>query len=133
MGYCSSFSLSAYPVDRSGNIVGKKLTPVLQEAVNVEIKKIDVFKLWDHTENTWEVGQDTWYSEQEDMVLLSTKFPSVLFAIHREGENNDDMVDTYYWNGRMQVCPAIITYDDYDPAKMEPQQMIEHNYGRCQS
>lgn len=130
MGYYSSFSLSAYPVDRSGNIVGKKLTPALQEAVNVEIKKIDVFKLWDHTENTWEVGQDTWYSEQEDMVLLSTKFPSVLFAIHREGENNGDMMDTYYWNGKMQICPAIITYDDYDPAKMEQQQMVKHSYCR---
>lgn len=132
MGYCSSFSLSAYPVDRSGNIVGKRLTPALQDAVNVEIKKIDVFKLWDHTENTWEVGQDTWYSEQEDMVLLSTKFPSVFFAIHREGENNGDMMDTYYWNGKMQICPAIITYDDYDPAKMEQQQMVEHSYCRYQ-
>ena len=130
MGYYSSFSLSAYPVDRSGNIVGKRLTPVLQDAVNVEIKKIDVFELWDHTENTWEVGQDTWYSEQEDMVLLSTKFPSVLFVIHREGENNGDMMDTYYWNGKMQICPAIITYDDYDPAKMEQQQMVEHSYCR---
>lgn len=132
MGYYSSFSLSAYPVDRSGNIVGKKLTPALQEAVNVEIKKIDVFNLWDHTENTWEVGQDTWYSEQEDMVLLSTKFPPVLFSIHREGENNGDMMDTYYWNGKMQICPAIITYDDYDPAKMEQQQMVEHSYCRYQ-
>ena len=132
MGYYSSFSLSVYPVDRSGNIVGKKLTPALQDAVNVEIKKIDVFELWDHTENTWEVGQDTWYSEQEDMVLLSTKFPSVLFALHREGENHGDMMDTYYWNGKMQICPAIITYDDYDPAKMEPQQMIEHSYCRYQ-
>ena len=121
MGYYSSFSLSAYPVDRSGNIVGKKLTPALQDAVNVEIKKIDVFKLWDHTENTWEVGQDTWYSEQEDMVLL-----------HREGENNGDMMDTYYWNGKMQICPAIITYDDYDPAKMEQQQMVERSYCRYQ-
>ena len=132
MGYYSSFSLSAYPVDRSGNIVGKKLTPALQDAVNVEIKKIDVFELWDHTDNTWEVGQDTWYSEQEDMVLLSTKFPSVLFVIHREGENNGDMMDTYYWNGKMQICPAIITYDDYDPAKMEQQQMVEHSYCRYQ-
>lgn len=132
MGYYSSFSLNAYSVDSNGKIIGTKMEPALQEAVNAEVEKIDVFEIWDHIDNCWEVGQDTWYSEQEDMVLLSTKFPTVLFAIHREGENNDDMVDTYYWNGKMQVCPAIITYDDYDPAKMEPQQMIEHNYGRYQ-
>lgn len=132
MGYYSSFSLSVYPVDRSGNIVGKTLTPALQEAVNVEIKKIDVFERWDYIDHAWGVPQDTWYSEREDMVLLSTKFPSVLFAVHREGENNDDMMDTYYWNGKMQVCPAIITYDEYDPEKMEQQQMIEHSYCRYQ-
>lgn len=59
-----------------------------------------------------------WYNYEEDMLAFSRKFPEVLFELHGEGENNDDMWYAYFLDGKIQRCPAIITYDDFDIAKL---------------
>lgn len=51
----------------------------------------------------------------EDMCTLSEKFPTVVFKLHGAGEAGDDLWDTYYWKGRYQHCPAIITYEPFRP------------------
>ena len=59
-----------------------------------------------------------WYDWEEDMCLLSTRFPELLFCLHGEGESGDDLWDAYFFEGKCQHCPAVITYEDFDPSKL---------------
>lgn len=60
-----------------------------------------------------------WYESDNDMKEFSKKHPNLLFILHGEGENNDDIWITYYRNGKAQHCPAIITFDAFDESKLE--------------
>lgn len=52
------------------------------------------------------------------MLLLSKEFPDVLFKLHGEGEDNEDIWDKYFMNGKMQYCPAEIMCPPFDRAKL---------------
>ena len=60
-----------------------------------------------------------WYDHDDDMLELSKQFPETVFCLYGEGEYSEDMWYTYYKNGKMQHCPAIITFDKYDESKLE--------------
>lgn len=59
-----------------------------------------------------------WYNMKEDMKAYSTSYPNTLFCVYQEGEDNEDMVHYYFKNGKMQICPAIITFDKFDESKL---------------
>ena len=61
---------------------------------------------------------NTWYECDEDMKKFSLKHKDVLFEMHREGEGSLDLSKTYYKNGKMQECGAVITYEDFDETKL---------------
>ena len=60
-----------------------------------------------------------WYDHEEDMRAFSLKHPGVLFEMTGEGEENEDMWRKYFKDGKMQVCKARITFDDFDEKKMK--------------
>jgi len=70
---------------------------------------------------TYEIdeAEAKWYEHDQDMAVLSKAFPDVLFCLHGEGEDNQDMWETYYFAGKMQYCEAMITYAPFDPAKLK--------------
>lgn len=59
-----------------------------------------------------------WYDNEEDMRLLSKEFPDILFKLHGKGEDNEDIWDKYFINGKMQHCPAKIVYEPFDKNKL---------------
>lgn len=59
-----------------------------------------------------------WYEHDEEMIELSLQFPQTVFCLYGEGEENGDLWYKYYKNGKMQVCEAKITYDEYDENKL---------------
>lgn len=59
-----------------------------------------------------------WYNHEDDMRKFSTHFPSVLFTLIGEGEEPGDMWYKYFRNGKMQVCEAKITFDEFDERKL---------------
>lgn len=61
----------------------------------------------------------SWYDYEEDMRAHSLKHPNTLFKMHGQGEENDDMWKAYFLNGKMQSCPAIITFDEFDESKLK--------------
>lgn len=59
-----------------------------------------------------------WYDNENDMLFLSKEFPDVLFKLHGEGEENTDIWNKYFMNGKMQYCPAKIVYEPFDKNKL---------------
>jgi hypothetical protein len=68
--------------------------------------------------NLFSGEQFGWYDCDADMLSFSTLYPNVLFSVTGIGEESGDMWRAYYKNGKMQRCQAVITYDEYDPAKL---------------
>lgn len=66
-----------------------------------------------------------WVEYEKDIALLSSKFPSTLFVLKGKGENSDDIWKEYFLNGKSQLCPARIIYDDFDEAKLVEIQIPE--------
>jgi hypothetical protein len=63
--------------------------------------------------------EDTkWYSFEKDMRELSLCCPSTVFMLSGSGEENGDLWKAYFLNGKMQMCKAMITYDDFDHSKL---------------
>jgi len=68
----------------------------------------------------WDLFQDdqTWFNCDQDMKEYSLKYPELVFTLQGLGEDRDDMWFKYFKNGKMQECPAIITFDKYDETKL---------------
>ena len=60
-----------------------------------------------------------WYDHDDDIKSFSLKYPDVIFHLHGEGEEAADVWNTYYKNGKMQHCPAIITFEPFDENKLK--------------
>lgn len=109
MGYYTDYELSVYtdvPVER------------LRE-IDAAVRKIDdgIFDDWSHIGGDWYANEQKWYSQEKDMWELSLQFPEVLFYLHGNGEDDDDLWDEYWQNGSFQHCHAVIP--PYDPKEMK--------------
>lgn len=63
-------------------------------------------------------GEYKWYSHTSDMIDFSKKHPNMVFCVSGEGEDSGDIWKEYHKNGKVQLCPGRITYDEYDPSKL---------------
>lgn len=110
MGYTTYFTVSRND--------GEPFTPEQLEALD----QLNVF------DNETEEGNDRvvalegaarWYDCNDYMKELSKLFPETVFKLHGEGEQNDDLWDAYFKNGKWQECRADIIYPDYDEEKLD--------------
>jgi len=60
-----------------------------------------------------------WYSHVDDMRKVSLDFPDNLITLEGVGEEDGDMWKKYFYNGKCQVAEAIITYEPFDPLKLQ--------------
>lgn len=120
MGYYTDYTLSVYGTkkDESGAIcMTDQITPDLEEQIEAEIEKMCVFQDG-NIKDAYSVN-DTWYSHEEDMRLISEKFPTVVFWLSGVGEGYEDLWQKFFLNGCMQEAYAKIVYDEFDVRKLD--------------
>ena len=60
-----------------------------------------------------------WYEHKADLTAFSAKHPGVLFTLHGEGEENDDIWTEYFLNGKVQVARATVQIAPFNPAELK--------------
>ena len=120
MGYYTYFQLNVQYKEKSANgEVNYDAEPpaLLVNDLTAEIEKMDVFEEG-NIDDGWYVCEAKWYDHDDDMLLLSHRFPEFLFTLYGEGESHDDMWYTYYQDGKMQDAPAQIHFDEFDEKQL---------------
>ncbi|MBG9520248.1 MULTISPECIES: hypothetical protein [Bacillus cereus group] len=112
MGYCTFYTLDAKNADISN---------VLRDLR----EKMEADSLDFHTDIFYAVtisgeycDETKWYNHETEMSAISRLYPDVIFELSGEGEGSGDLWRDYYKNGKIQRCPAKITYDEYDESKL---------------
>ena len=103
MGYRTYFTLTVYD---------SNLNELPEE--QQEDHKFEISENWDGDFSE----PVKWYDHTAVMCRYSMEHPELRFKLHGEGEENDDLWDENYQNGRYQDATAIITYPPFDPAKL---------------
>lgn len=127
MAYYTNFMLTVEAADENGKAIGQITDENLLDELDQELDKMNVFQ-GRQDDSTWFALDQRWYYSEEDMLLLSKRFPLMVFHLHGEGENAEDLWNAHYWNGKSQQCPAVINYDPYDPAELESAEKILEHY-----
>lgn len=84
------------------------------EEVQAAIEKVSGYTGWyDGTMNA------KWYGCNEDCLAVSKMFPDQLIVVEGNGEEQGDQWKSYYSNGKMQSCKAIITFEAFDESKLK--------------
>lgn len=99
MGYYTKYSVSITPES-------EEIREYIEED---DYMSHAIGKCWDECK---------WYDHEADMLEMSRKFPEALFELTGEGEDSGDMWRKYFRNGKMQSCPAQITYEPFDETKL---------------
>ena len=108
MGYYTTFKLSVKDSEITDNI--KKELSIINRDYFDNMDTIDeLIEGW---------FEAKWYNYEDDMKMLSLKFPTIVFILEGDGEENDDMWVAYFMNGKVQHEKAKITYNYFDPNKL---------------
>lgn len=67
------------------------------------------------TESAW-----TWYAAEDELQALSKRFPDVTLCLFREPQDEGYPSYTYFRDGHVLHCPAVITYAPFNPAAVRP-------------
>lgn len=99
--YESSGEERFYPL-MSQSEAGKGLDDYLEDELSKDmvIEPFDMFK---------------WYDDDDDMLKLSQAFPGVIFKLHGQGEEFEDIWDSYYKDGKMCTYKAKISIPPLNP------------------
>lgn len=121
MGYKTWFELNANKIEYSPS-GDYTLCESIPQTVSVKleeyIKEQGFFCDYGNCSSGWSIV-DKWYDYEDDMIEMSKCFPDILFTLHGVGDDSEDLWFAYFCNGKMQNCPAIITYDDFSPKKLK--------------
>lgn len=120
MGYYTDYCLSfkgTERLDKGSIVVGSYIPEQDVLAIIEEVGRMNIFDDIRYDEIFY--ANAKWYDWENDMRLLSRKFPDIMFKLSGSGENEEDLWKAYFLNGSMQYCPAIITYEEFDANELD--------------
>lgn len=121
MGYYTDFELnvSRYQEKFNQSTLDDSFDKNVFTLIQTELDKIGVFDyIEEYGDGVVASGNAKWYEYGNDMLLLSSKFPNVLFDLQGRGESSDDFWRRYYMNGKYQDANSRIVEDDFSPDKL---------------
>lgn len=107
MGYYTDFELKA-KYDGS--------SPIYISKLENEVDKLNIFECGSYSENWY--ANDKWYDFDKDMILLSSRFPEVLFELRGQGEESGDIWLNYYKGGGVMRDCLTIKEEPFDESKV---------------
>lgn len=112
MGYYTSFSLTANTPNLSDED---------RNRLKDELESMNVFESIELDRGGLSAyAYAKWYDADEDMVLLSKRFPAYVFTLEGDGEESDDRWIHYFADGAMQDANMHFVYDEFDPLLLAP-------------
>ena len=106
MGYYTDYTIS---------IVDGSYDEEIELAIQKDIENLDGGGWEQWTADEW-YSNRKWYDQDIDMYRISMKYPGILFCVHGNGDDADDVWDEYWQDGRMQHCHMKIP--PYDKEQM---------------
>lgn len=137
MGYYTYYDLSIHDSAEYKYEIEKKKTFEIEEIKKSNISNDLKNKLIEKIENSYsdfEITKDDviehigfnpfsdkckWYSHEDDMRSVSNIYKDIIFVLTGNGEEKEDMWVKYFFNGKMQVENAVITYGQFDKNKLK--------------
>jgi hypothetical protein len=113
MGYNTRYSLKAELM--IGGKVAKLEDASPLDALIAELRAGNEEALYVLADDGSSEDSGKWYEHQEDMRKFSALHSNILFTLHGEGEENDDLWNEYYLNGKLQIAKAQIQIAPFDP------------------
>jgi hypothetical protein len=104
MGYYTNYSLK---------VIGKKNEGVIEQLKNENENANMAFDVNGNPDQEMK-----WYDHEDELKEFSLKHPKLLFRLDGEGEESGDLWVKYIKNGKVQFCPAIISFKKYSPKKL---------------
>jgi len=117
MGYYTSYSLNIF------NFNNGRIENISEE----DFKSFLIFQLRKISEGAKtslnEFGETEnsckWYDWKEDLKELSNRYQGFLFELIGVGEETEDIWKAFFLNGKCQLCPGRIVFEEFDIAKMK--------------
>lgn len=119
MGYYTDYTLSVFKAVKNDNgsvSMSDNIPEILECQIEKEIEKMNIFS--DGNVKDAYYTNAKWYDHEQDMCLLSAKFPEVVFWLSGQGEGCEDLWQKYFFSGKVQEAYAHIVYDDFDVSKL---------------
>lgn len=114
MGYYTSYGMHVEDTE----ISGEKISDASIRSIEEEVDKMNVFEGGCFSDGWFAYAK--WYDADEDMTLLSTKFPNAIFYLEGDGENADDHWAHYFHDGKVMYGGIEIVYNPFDVSKLVP-------------
>lgn len=127
MGYYTRFDMSIYDGNYNSYDIAKFMSEKNNESDAYYPFEYDLGKFLEDVDeqgesvNVLSLESDDeckWYEHEREMRDLSKEFPDIVFKLHGEGEDNEDVWDKYFVNGKMQCCPAQMLLPPFDKEKL---------------
>lgn len=117
MGYYTSYQVTLYR-EIEGKLQEIGLDKEIFRQISDDIRKDDDAS-YALDEDLFTNDSCKWYEHDDFFICFSKQHPDIVFELYGEGEMSTDIWLKYYKNGRVQKCPASVTFDDYDPSKLK--------------
>jgi hypothetical protein len=85
----------------------------------VELRNTNTSAEFAFDDNGLPIDTVKWYDHDIDLKQFTEKHPNTLIKLMGNGEETGDLWHSYYFNGKVQYCPVKMTYDEFDPKKLE--------------
>jgi len=113
MGYDTYYQIEIQPDPEDYDVNSWK-------AQKLEAKLCGDLTLEQHKEQIGFIEENTrWQEMEEEMSAYSLKYPEILFIVHGEGEESQDLWRHYFKNGKSWETRAQIVYEDFKEEYLE--------------